>query len=344
MEAMARRLFLALLAALFLGVGASAPFRAESFYGLAQPYLFSLAGWEGSSLLGKARGLLGGSAGDGEVVRRYFAGEGALEARVEAILGAQVSQVLRQEGINPFPPVLAEIDQPPHLLIIAYRDRLELARTILLRPRMTLREREGLEGRVERLGYPALVEGLGGVSTYPSLVLRGSGLEATVEGMAHEWVHQYFFFRPLGRRYTRSYDLTTINETAASMVGKEIAARVLRLYGREIVEREPAPSTLDRRLRDIRLKVEALLAERQVAEAEELMRQETLALQRDGFSIRKLNQAYFAFYGSYADSPTATSPIGEELKQLRRKSPSLGDFLRQVAQVRSREQLQALAY
>ena len=43
MEAMARRLFLALLTSLFLGVGASAPFRAESFYGLAQPYLFSLA-------------------------------------------------------------------------------------------------------------------------------------------------------------------------------------------------------------------------------------------------------------------------------------------------------------
>jgi len=58
-----------------------------------------------------------------------------------------------------------------------------------------------------------------------------------------------------------------------------------------------------------------------------------------GHYIRKLNQAYFAFYGTYADRPTSISPIGLELKELRSQSVSLKDFLNEVAAMTSRQDL-----
>ncbi len=55
----------------------------------------------------------------------------------------------------------------------------------------------------------------------------------------------------------------------------------------------------------------------------------------NGYYIRKLNQAYFAFYGTYGDSPTSASPIGRELDTLRGQSASLKDFLDKVASMTS---------
>ena len=61
-----------------------------------------------------------------------------------------------------------------------------------------------------------------------------------------------------------------------------------------------------------------------------------------GYYIRKLNQAYFAFHGMYADSPTSIAPIGEEMKELRARSQSLQDFLYTVAPMTSRADLQEI--
>ena len=58
-----------------------------------------------------------------------------------------------------------------------------------------------------------------------------------------------------------------------------------------------------------------------------------------GYYIRKLNQAYFAFYGTYADRPAFISPIGLELKELRGQSASLRDFLNMVAAMTSHQDL-----
>jgi hypothetical protein len=50
----------------------------------------------------------------------------------------------------------------------------------------------------------------------------------------------------------------------------------------------------------------------------------------NGYSVRKLNQAYFAFHGSYATGPGAVDPIGPKLEQLRAQRDSLLGFLRTV--------------
>jgi hypothetical protein len=64
-------------------------------------------------------------------------------------------------------------------------------------------------------------------------------------------------------------------------------------------------------------------------------------LASQGYYLRKLNQAYFAFYGTYADSPTSIDPIGQELKKLRGQSASLKDFLNGAAAMTSRQALRA---
>ena len=69
------------------------------------------------------------------------------------------------------------------------------------------------------------------------------------------------------------------------------------------------------------------------------MEQKRQYLAKNGYYIRKLNQAYFAFHGTYADKPTSISPIGVEMKELRSRSDSLKDFLETAASMTSREAL-----
>ena len=62
-----------------------------------------------------------------------------------------------------------------------------------------------------------------------------------------------------------------------------------------------------------------------------------------GYRIRKLNQAYFAFYGAYADLPGGAAgedPVGEAVRSLRAESSTLADFLKHISWMTSFEQLQ----
>ena len=52
---------------------------------------------------------------------------------------------------------------------------------------------------------------------------------------------------------------------------------------------------------------------------------------QNGYYIRKLNQAYFAFHGNYAEGGASSSPIGGEVQALRQRSASVGDFIRRIA-------------
>jgi hypothetical protein len=72
------------------------------------------------------------------------------------------------------------------------------------------------------------------------------------------------------------------------------------------------------------------------------MEQRRKFLAENGYYIRKINQAYFAFNGLYADTPASRSPIGPKMTELRQLSPSLGDFLRAVSGITSEEELDRL--
>ena len=73
------------------------------------------------------------------------------------------------------------------------------------------------------------------------------------------------------------------------------------------------------------------MAREKIEEAEAYMEERRQFIADNGRFIRKINQAYFAFHGSYADSPASVSLINEQLKELRRRSGSLEDYLKTVA-------------
>jgi hypothetical protein len=63
----------------------------------------------------------------------------------------------------------------------------------------------------------------------------------------------------------------------------------------------------------------------------------------NGYLIRKLNQAYFAFHGAYADAPGGAAgedPVGPAVRALREQSDSLADFVNTIAWMTSFVELQ----
>jgi hypothetical protein len=91
-----------------------------------------------------------------------------------------------------------------------------------------------------------------------------------------------------------------------------------------------------------RVHADELLAVGQVEEAEAYMEARRQVFVENGYQIRKINQAYFAFYGSYADEQGAagSNPIGPALRELRYYSPSLVDFIASVRGVTTFEEVQ----
>jgi len=288
----------------------------------------------------------------------------ALAGKVERIIARQIKEALAQQGIfNPmnkyirlkvgFPPLDFKLEKPPHLLVISPRDRIESMREITLKQDLSLEEMESIEARVDKLGVSSLVVELGGLgATYPTFVADNASLRFTINTATEEWLHQYLAFKPLGFLYlldltgvSRNYEIAIINETLVSMASKEIGAMVSEKYypnyENSAQQKQAAESEFDfnREMREIRRAVDIYLARGEITQAEEFMEQKRQYLASMGYQIRKLNQAYFAFHGTYADRPTSVSPIGVELKKLREQSASLKDFLNTVAAMTSRQDL-----
>ena len=88
--------------------------------------------------------------------------------------------------------------------------------------------------------------------------------------------------------------------------------------------------------------MDELLAEGKVEEAEAYMEERRQFFWVNGYRIRKLNQAYFAFYGAYADTPgeQGADPIGPALLAIREDSDSLAEFMDRLASISSFEGFQ----
>ncbi len=285
----------------------------------------------------------------------------ALTDAVERIIEKQIKDTLTQQGIfNPiielkvsFPPVNFKLEKPPCLFVISPRDKIESMREITLKQNISQKEIEEIEAEVDQLGVSSLVVNLGGLgATYPTFVTDDASLQFTIDTATDEWLHQYLVFKPLGFRYlldligvSRNYEIATINETLTSIVSKEIGSIVREKYYSEYEnsahhnQTSESEFNFNQEMRDIRRAIDEYLARGEIKQAEEFMEQKRQYLASKGYYIRKLNQAYFAFHGAYADSPTSISPIGLELKQLRSQSASLRDFLNTVATMTSRQEL-----
>jgi hypothetical protein len=281
----------------------------------------------------------------------------SLQDQVEAIIEGQISNVLTDEGLANtinlggrinilWPPVDFQFQEEPNVLIISPRDKIELTKTILLRPDLSLEQIEDIENEVQDNNMSGLVDRVGGVATYPSIIPQDDPLQYLLSTVAHEWLHHYFYFHPLGRNYWANYDMTSINETAADIGGDEIGQLVYQRYYAQTASQAAPPSSpaqpaidFNKVMRQIRVTVDQLLAQGQVDQAEQYMEQMREYLAQNGYYIRKLNQAYFAFYGTYSDTPGSVSPIGGYLAELRQESPTLGNFIKTVSGISSYQQL-----
>lgn len=293
-------------------------------------------------------------AGD-EAVTGLEAERDELENRVERILEERVATQMRAFGFSRplplfdgqeilWPPVDVELTSPPRVLTISPREEIRIARSVLLDPELSSAEVERIEAAVEADGrWSALVETIGGLGAYPAIVRDSRSYASTVDTIAHEWAHNYLFFYPLGFRVFEGRTLRTINETVANMIAGEIAGAVLAAYpavqprGLPAIDREAS----DALLFQLRVDVDGLLAEGRIVEAEALMEAQRLEIVALGRDFRRINQAFFAANGVYADTPASSSPIGPLLRDLRAAAGSLEAFVGIVREVESLGDLEA---
>jgi hypothetical protein len=275
-----------------------------------------------------------------------------IRTTVEETIESEVSAVLSQEGFVSrigliFPPVDTVFSRSPGVLILSPRDRIQRLETILLKPGLSDETRDEIENSILRdEDLTALVESTGGVAAYPSVISESAGLHHAVVITAHEWLHHWFFFQPLGQHFWDNSQMTTLNETAATLGGRAIGDRVFTAMTGETVVREPQPRPaqdddtfdLNTAMRETRLRTEELLAEGKIEEAEAYMEERRKLMAANGHFIRKINQAFFAFHGSYATSAASISPIDDQLSELRSSTDSLEEFIKTVATFASHQE------
>ena len=289
------------------------------------------------------------------VIARLEAERAAIENRVERILEHRVGEELRRSGFaRPlplfgdqallWPPVDVELTRPPRVLTVSPRDEIRIARSVLLDPELPLPEMMRVEAAVEADGrWSALVQGIGGLGSYPAIVHDARSYAATVNTIAHEWTHNYLFFYPLGFHFFDSRELRTMNETVANMVGDEIAEALQRAHPAVQPRGSPAADRTesDAALAQLRLDVDTLLAAGRIEDAEALMEAARLQLAEMGRNFRRINQAFFAARGVYADTAASSSPIGALLLALRGEADSLAAFIAIVREFDSLAELEA---
>ena len=287
----------------------------------------------------------------------------------EAILQEQVTQVLVEQGLTvagqPLPNVWYHSTPLPMALIVSPRDRIEQTANISVNTDLTVDEQVNLEDDVSKgLNVSSLVVQIGGVGVYPTMVARTTNVNWLLSTIAHEWIHNYLTLRPLGLLYSETPELRTMNETTASIAGDEIGAIVIEKFYPELKPAasfpnlrlvslsfdRPDPETLVRppfdfraQMHETRINADALLAAGKIEEAEAYMEARRQIFLQNGYLLRKINQAYFAFHGAYADVPGGAAgedPVGPAVRALRAQSASLKDFINTMAWMWSFEQLQ----
>ena len=288
----------------------------------------------------------------------------------EATLQSQVTEALAELGLTaigqPIPPVLYHTSSTPLALIVSERSVIQQIANISVLPSLTLDQQIQLEDEVTKsLDVSTLVVPIGGVGVYPTMVMETTDLRWTLDTIAHEWAHNYLSLRPLGINYSTTPELRTMNETTASIVGGEVGTYVLHNHYPEVLgtgfvpdlgtisfqnsvlasvnTQDTAPFDFRAEMHETRVTADQLLAEGKIEEAEAYMEQRRQVFWENGYLLRKLNQAYFAFHGAYADVPGGAAgqdPVGPAVRALREQSDSLADFINTISWMTSFEQLQ----
>lgn len=279
----------------------------------------------------------------------------------EAIVQDQVSEILVEEGFGmlgqAWPPVMMEMTPLPSLLIVSPRDHIERIYGMSLIPGLSTAEKDALETAIfDQLNLSALVVPLGGLGTYPAMIMETGSINWLAEVTAHEWSHHWMTFFPVGWNYSDP-QVRIINETIASLFDQEIGSRMIERYYPEFVPplalpettppAQPAPPPAfdyGAELAATRVRAEELLAQGDIEGAEAYMEERRLVFLQNGYGIRKLNQAYFAFYGAYGAVPGAigNDPTGPMLRDILANTGSPRAFMETVAPIATYADLEGI--
>ncbi len=283
----------------------------------------------------------------------------SVEELLESAISTELIKLgLHQDGEFIWPPVDFRIDDTPHILVTSPRDKIERDSVRLLQPDLIEQDKLHMETEVlERADLSAVVLPTGGLASYPNLVPSDYSLQSLLEVSAHEWLHAYLIFHPLGRAYWSNGDMTSLNETLANLFGKEVGRTVYNQLTGENVPTLEAPYIPDHDkdddeedeifdprefLHETRHEAEQLLSDGKIDEAETYMESRRQTLVENGHNIRKINQAYFAFHGTYADSPSSTSPLARQIYQLRQQTTNAGQLVKTLQTISNYNDFQTL--
>jgi hypothetical protein len=286
----------------------------------------------------------------------------------ESILENQMTTILQEQGFTlggqAIPWVSYHVTPLPQYLVVSPRNKIEQTTSYLLDPETSVEQAEKVENHVgQALNVSTLVVEIGGLAAYPTMVMRTTAQDWVIDTIAHEWIHIYVGSKPLGTNYSSDPNVRTMNETTASIAGNELGKMVLERYYPELIvasapsalklasldprpflpATEPPPFDFRAEMHETRVTADKLLAEGKIDEAEKYLESRRLVFWQNGYAIRKLNQAYFAFYGAYADVPGGAAgedPVGPAVRKLREQSATLKEFVDQMAQMDSFEKLQ----
>jgi hypothetical protein len=309
-----------------------------------------------------------------QINARQLLCEAIIQEQVESIIREEGFAL----GGQILPPLRFRFTGLPDVMIISRRDKIERIDQRTLVTDLPIEELLRLETKVDQqFDVSSLITPIGGLGAYPTMLPQTASVRFAIEVAAHEWAHNYFVWHlaPIALNYGNDATSRIINETSAVIFEREISKRVIAKYYPETTsQREglaiedwglrigdvnpqsltPNPQSkglglaraeaqtkfdFNREMRMTRLRADELLAEGKISEAEQYMEERRVVFVRNGYQIRKLNQAYFAFYGAYNAEPggSATAgrdPIGPGVQRLRQQSASLGEFMRRVSRVR----------
>lgn len=293
-------------------------------------------------------------------VDRLIAERNSLRNGVEEYLEQAVADAIRSAEVGlvssfVWPPVDFRIDSPPKLLVTSPRDEIRRDEDVLIDPGISVEEMSRIEDQLaETHDISALIVQTGGLASFPTIVPT-AGLARLLDVAAHEWLHAYLVFHPLGRAYFDGGDIRSMNETLADIFGREVGLRVYsEITGEPFVaptrpetaspeaapgdvpsiktapdeDADPDAFDFNRFMAETRKRTDELLEEGSIDGAEAYMDGRRVELLDHGHTIRKINQAYFAFHGTYAESPSSTSPIARYLWDLKEQVETVGELVK----------------
>jgi hypothetical protein len=283
----------------------------------------------------------------------------ARQSLAEAILEGQVAAVLIDEGFGTLgqllPPISMRFSQLPNLLIVSPRDAIRFEIALNIDP-LPVDRIAALEAKIDaQEDVSSLIVPLGGIALFPAMIIETTSIPRALDVFAHEWLHHYLFAFPLGLNYDFASETRIINETTATIFGREIAPLVLARYYPELAASPPTPTLtltghrpqagdfdFGREMDITRRRVDELLEAGRVEEAEVYMQERRALFVANGYLIRTLNQAYFALYGGYqtgAPGAGGADPIGPAVQGILDASPSIHDWIVTMRGITTREEL-----